>query len=77
MSSAVKKLTVYLESDLHRALKLKAGETKRSVSHLVNEALRRSLLEDTENLASFEERAKERNLAFETVLKAMRRSGRL
>ncbi len=77
MSATAKRATVYLKSDLHKALKLKAAETDRSVSDLVNDAVRMSLLEDAEDLAAFEERAKEPNLAFEAVLKDLRRRGRL
>ena len=77
MSAKAKRATVYLKSDLHKALKLKAAETDRSVSDLVNDAVRLSLLEDAEDLAAFEERAKEPNLAFEAVLKDLRRRGRL
>ena len=36
-----------------------------------------SAKEDAEDLAAFEERAKEPNLAFEAVLKDLRRRGRL
>ncbi len=32
--------TVYLEQDLHRALRLQAAETRTSVSALINDALR-------------------------------------
>ncbi|MGH7408104.1 MAG: CopG family transcriptional regulator [Candidatus Methylomirabilales bacterium] len=77
MRATAKRATVYLKSDLHKALKLKAAETDRSVSDLVNDAVRLSLLEDAEDLAAFEERAKEPNLAFEAVLKDLRRRGRL
>jgi hypothetical protein len=72
-----KRTTVYLESDLHKALKVKAAETDQSVSELVSGAVRRSLLEDAEDLAVFKQRAREPNLAFETVLKDLRRRGRL
>ncbi len=77
MKVSSKRATVYLDSNLHRALKLKAVETDKSVSDLINEAVRLSLLEDAENLAAFEERAGEPNLAFEAVLKAMKQRGRL
>jgi len=77
MSATAKRATVYLKSDLHKALKLKAAETDRSVADRVNDAVRLSLLEDAEDLAAFEERAKEPNLAFEAVLKDLRRRGRL
>ena len=72
-----KRTTVYLESDLHKALKVKAAETDQSVSELVSGAVRRSLLEDAEDLAAFKQRAREPNLAFEAVLKDLRRRGRL
>jgi hypothetical protein len=72
-----RRTTVYLESDLHKALKFKAAETEQSVSELVSRAVRQSLREDTEDLAVFKQREKEPNLAFETVLKDLRRRGRL
>ena len=77
MKPSTKRSTVYLDGHVHRALKLKAAETDKSVSALINEAVRLSLLEDAEDLAAFEERAKEPNLAFEAVLKDLRRRGRL
>lgn len=67
--------TVYLDPMLHRALKIKAAETSRSVSDLVNEAIKESLREDATDLAAFEERAAEPVLAFEDVLKDLKRSG--
>lgn len=72
-----KRTTVYLETDLHKALKVKAAETDQSISELVSDAVRRSLQEDAEDLAAFAQRAREPNLAFETVLKDLRRRGRL
>ncbi len=77
MKVVSKRATVYLDSNLHRALKLKAAETDKSVSELINEAVRLSLLEDAEDLAAFKERAGEPNLAFEAVLKDLKRRGRL
>ena len=72
-----KRATVYLDPDLHRALRMKAAETEQSVSELVNEALRLSLVEDADDIAAFRKRAKEPNLDFETVLKDLRRRGKL
>ena len=77
MKTLAKRATVYLESTLHRALKLKAAETDKSVSDLINEAVRLSLLEDAEDLAAFEERAREPNLVFAAVLKDLRKRGKL
>ena len=69
--------TVYFEPELHRALRLKAAETRRSLSDLVNDAVRQSLSEDAEDLAAFEERAKEPSIAFEDAVKALKRSGKI
>lgn len=65
MERTIRRATVYLDPHLHRALRVKAAQTERSLSDLVNEAVRQSLSEDAEDLAAFEERAKEPNLAFD------------
>jgi hypothetical protein len=77
MGATAKRATIYLDSHLHRALRLKAAETEESISELVNSAVRLSLAEDAEDLAAFERRAKEPNLAFESVLKDLRKRGKL
>jgi plasmid stability protein len=76
MSSA-RRATVYLDPELHRALRVKAAETDQSISDLVNSAIRQTLTEDAEDLATFRARAKEPNLDFESVLKDLRRRGKL
>ena len=73
----LKRATVYLDPSLHKALRVKAVQTERSVSNLVNTAVRRSLAEDAEDLAAFDARAKEPNLDFEDVLKDLKRRGKL
>ena len=73
----LKRATVYFDSSLHKALRVKAAQTDHSVSDLVNTAVRRSLAEDAEDLAAFDVRAKEPNLAFEDVLKDLKRRGKL
>ena len=70
-----KRATIYFDPALHRALRLKAAETDRSISELVNEAVRRELAEDAEDLAAIEERAGERALSFEKVLGDLKRRG--
>lgn len=77
MKKSVKRATIYLEPQLHHALKRKAAETARTVSELVNEAVKFSLAEDLQDLEAFEERACEPNLAFEDVLKNLKASGKL
>ena len=75
--NSVKRATVYLDANLHRALRHKAAETDQSVSDLVNAAIRQSLLEDAEDLEAFEARAKEPNLDFEKVVRDLKRRGKL
>ncbi|MBI4536603.1 MAG: CopG family transcriptional regulator [candidate division NC10 bacterium] len=77
MGDTVTRSTIYLESDLHRALRIKAAHTRRSVSALVNEAVRRLLQEDQEDLAAFEERAKEPLVSYEDLLKDLKKHGKL
>lgn len=72
-----KRATVYFHPELHRALRVKAAATDRSLSDLVNSAVRVSLAEDAQDLAAFASRAKEPNLAFEDVLKDLRRRGKI
>ncbi len=73
----MKRATVYFDSSLHKALRVKAAQTDHSLSDLVNTAVRRSLAEDADDLAAFDVRAKEPNLAFEDVLKDLKRRGKL
>ena len=75
--STAKRATVYFQSDLHRALRLKALETERSISDLVNEAIRTTLAEDAEDLKAFRQRSKEPVISFEKVVSDLKRRGRL
>jgi predicted transcriptional regulator len=72
-----KRVTVYVQPDLHRALRLKAAETERPYSALVNDALRQSLAEDAEDLSAIEARAKEPSMPFEEFVKDLKRRGKL
>lgn len=76
MSNA-KRATIYLDPELHRALRMKAAETDRKISDIVNAAVRASLAEDADDLAAARSRAKEPCLDFETVVKSLRRRGKL
>ena len=72
-----KRATIYLDSDLHRALRIKAAETEHSMSELVQEAIKLSLAEDSLDLSAFEQRRKEPSLPFEDVLKKLRKNGKI
>lgn len=75
--ATAKRATVYFDENLHRALRLKAAETDQSVSDLVNSAVRNTLAEDADDLAAFRSRAKEPALAFEDVVRDLKRRGKL
>jgi len=77
MEKPRKRATVYFDSALHRALRLKAAETERSLSDLVNEAVKLSLAEDAEDMAAFADRVVEPDLPYEDVLKELKRSGKI
>jgi len=53
MSELSKRSTVYFEEGVHQALRVKAATTHRSVSEVVNEAVRLALREDQEDLSAF------------------------
>jgi len=74
---STKRATVYFDEALHRLLRLKAAEMDRSISELVNDAVKQSLAEDAEDLAAFDERASEPDLPFERVIKELRKRGKL
>ena len=76
MSSA-KRATVYFEPEIHRALRLKAATSDKTISDMVNDAVKLSLAEDAEDLETFEKRKREPNLNFEQFVKALKRRGKL
>ncbi len=77
MTMQAKRSTIYLDPELHKALKLKAVETSRSVSDLVNKAVRESLAEDVEDLAAFEERVSEPLISYDEMIKRLKKDGRI
>jgi hypothetical protein len=72
-----RRATIYLDEALHRVLRLKAVETDRSISDLVNEAVRLNLAEDADDLAAYRARSKEPSVDFERAVKDLRRRGKL
>lgn len=77
MAHDARRATIYFDADIHRALRLKAVETERPISELVNDAVRRSLAEDAEDLSAFQDRVREPSLAFEDVVKDLKKRGKL
>ena len=75
MSTLTKRATVYLDPTLHKALRLQSVETSRSVSELINDAVRDELAEDANDLAMFEARKNEPSLDFEDFVKELKLDG--
>ena len=77
MPAQTKRSTIYLNPELHKALRLKAIETSRSVSELVNDAIRVSLAEDADDIAAFEDRVAEPLISYDDMVKKLRKDGRI
>jgi len=77
MGTAAMRATVYLDPELHKALRLKAAETTQSISKLVNDAIKESLAEDEEDIAAFEARAKEPLISYDAMIKRLKKDGRI
>jgi hypothetical protein len=75
--STQKRVTVYFDSSLHHALRIKAAETDTNVSDLVNEAVRAALAEDASDIEAFEVRESEPDYVFEEVVKDLKRRGKI
>ena len=74
---SLKRATVYFEADVHRALRLKAAASDRSISDMVNDAVKAALAEDAEDLVAFTERKNEKSLSFDTFIQGLKRRGRI
>ena len=77
MTTPTKRTTIYLDPELHKALRLKAIAVSHSVSELVNEAIRESLAEDADDIAAFEEREKKPLISYDEMVKRLRENGRI
>ena len=77
METSVKRATIYLDEVVHKALKIKALETSRSISGLVNSALKEALADDAEDLGAFENRADEPLLSYAEMVKRLKKDGRI
>ena len=70
-----KRATVYFDPEVHKALRLRAAADDRSISDMVNAAVRASLAEDAIDLAAFERRKRERSVSFDSFVQGMKRRG--
>ena len=77
MKTNTRRTTIYLDSQLHQALRIKAAQTEHSMSQLAEEAIRLSFAEDAIDLTALKDRRKEPSLPFESVLKRLKRNGKI
>lgn len=74
---SAKRATVYFEPAVHKALRLKAAASERTISDLVNDSVRLALSEDAEDLEAFDKRRKEKAVPFEVVVRDLKSRGLL
>lgn len=72
-----KRATIYFDAHVHRALRLRAAACNRSISDMVNEAVRKTLAEDADDLRDADQRQAEPSTIFEEFVTSLRDSGRL
>jgi hypothetical protein len=72
-----KRATIYFDADVHRALRLRAAACNRSISDMVNEAVRITLAEDADDLRDADQRQDEESIGFEEFIGRLRNSGRI
>ena len=77
MTSLTKRTTVYLDQELHQALRMKSAMSGRSMSELINEMVRERLAEDAEDLKAFRDRADEPVISYEELLQELQNNGKL
>jgi hypothetical protein len=77
MSELSKRATIYFEESVHQALRLKALSSQRSVSEVVNEAVRNALREDQEDLSAFADRVNEPTISYEALLDDLKAHGKI
>lgn len=77
MSKLIKRSTIYFDPEVHRALKIKAATTYKSISELIDDAVRVELSEDEKDLRTFEERTNEPTVSYESVLKDLKANGKI
>ena len=74
---STKRTTVHLDPKLHRALRRRAADAKRSIDDLVDDAVRDALAEDADDLAAVADREDEPTRPFKSFVNDLKRRGKL
>ena len=77
MAVLKKRVTIYFDPDIHQVLKIKAAASNKSISELVDLAIRYELTEDEEDIRAFKDRENESTISFESVLKDLKDNGKI
>ena len=77
MSTLSKRSTVYFDENIHQALRMKAVTSHRSLSEVVNDAVKLLLSEDQQDLTAFEQRVNEPTISYEMLLDELKSHGKL
>jgi hypothetical protein len=77
MTTQTKRATIYFDPSIHQALKFKSIETSRSISNLVNEAVKAALSEDADDIIAHESRIDEPLISFSDMVKRLKKDGRI
>ena len=74
---ALTRTTVYLDPQIHKAVKMRAAQMAMSISDVITEALQMSLREDAVDLKAVRDRVAEPSHSYETVLRNLKKDGLL
>lgn len=77
MSELSKRATVYFDPGIHQALRVRAALSNQSLSELVDEAVRLLMKEDQEDLEAYRNRVSEPEVSYESMLKDLKKHGKL
>ena len=77
MTTQNKRTTIYLDPELHKALRMKAAASSKSITALINDAIRESLAEDTQDNAAILVREKEPSISYDEMVKRLKKDGLL
>ncbi len=77
MATSQKRATVYFDPDIHKALKIKSLETSKSLSQLVNSAVKELLADDAEDIDDIEKRADDKLISYTEMIKRLKQDGRI
>ncbi|MCY4513365.1 MAG: hypothetical protein OXB86_06730 [Bdellovibrionales bacterium] len=77
MEKRKKASTIYLQPEIHKALKLKSVMRECSISDLAEEIIRISLKEDIEDIKTIKRRKKERSVSLDDFIETLKEDDKI